>query len=263
MPFTGFDNVKYPEYEVITPQTELSFNLRTMTVQEEERMKGSLVTPIKVTEHLNKCIYETLVTKPECIKNFDDFLKQVTIKDREVLLYGLYHVTYEEVRNYDIKCSSCAKEYPVTVQISDTFNFNKYPGKDVLSKKVKVPLPITKGVNAYIKQPSLYDEITAYKSLGSRPGSTLERISQILIIDKFEQESLEGKTKTYKDNVDILDAFMSLPAKDKRKIHSEYLENFGKYSMELKMQTTCTNCGHTEVVDIDLVEQFFRLVYTS
>ena len=262
MPFTGFD-VKYPEYEVITPQTGLSFHLRTLNVQEEEKMKGSLITPIKVTEHLNKCIYDTIVKKPDDIKTFDDFLKIVTIKDREVLLYGLYHVTYEEVRNYDVKCSSCGKEYPVTIQISDTFNFNKYPGKDILSKKIKTPLPISKGVNAYVKQPSLIEEISLYKSLGSRPGSSLERLSQILIIDRFEQESETGTSKIYKDRVDILDAFMSLPAKDKREIHSAYIENFGKYSMELKMQSSCVNCGNTEVMDIDLVEQFFRMVYTS
>ena len=54
--FKGFD-VKYPEYEVITPQTKLSFTVRSLNVREEERLKGSLMTPTKIHEHLNKCIY--------------------------------------------------------------------------------------------------------------------------------------------------------------------------------------------------------------
>ena len=102
--FKGF-NLKYPEYEVITPQTKLSFTIRSLNVQEEERLKGSLLTPQKITEHLNKCLYESLISKPEVVKDFKTFLENVTLKDRDALLYGLYHITYEEIRNYDIKCS--------------------------------------------------------------------------------------------------------------------------------------------------------------
>ena len=47
MTFKGF-NIKYPEYEVITPHTNLSFTLRSLNVQEEETLKGSLVTPQKI-----------------------------------------------------------------------------------------------------------------------------------------------------------------------------------------------------------------------
>ena len=47
--FRGF-NLKYPEYEVITPQTKRSFTLRSLNVSEEENMKGSMMTPLKITE---------------------------------------------------------------------------------------------------------------------------------------------------------------------------------------------------------------------
>jgi hypothetical protein len=85
MPFTGFD-LKYPEYEITTPHTNLAFNVRSLNVQEEERMKGSLISPNKITEHLNKCIYETIVKKPDTIKDFEGFLKALTLKDRDALL---------------------------------------------------------------------------------------------------------------------------------------------------------------------------------
>ena len=113
MPFKGF-NLKYPEYEVITPHTHLSFSLRSLSVSEEERLKGSLLTPTKITEHLNKCLYESIVQKPESITDYKTFLKSLSLKDRDALLYGLYHITYEEIRNYDIRCTNCKKEYPVT-----------------------------------------------------------------------------------------------------------------------------------------------------
>ena len=264
MVFTGFENLKYPEYEVITPQTNLSFNVKTLNVQEEERLKGSLVTPQKVTEHLNKCIYESIVEKPKSIEDFETFLRTCTLKDRDALLYGLYHITYEEIRNYDVVCSSCRKDYPVTISASDTFSFTPYPHKDILKKRIKVPLPISKGVTAIIKQPSLMDEVNCVKALGSRPGSSVELITETLIIDHFSQDiEAEKSPKVYDDRTDILDAYMTLPARDKRTIYTRYSEEFGKYSVELKMRVFCSHCGHEEVADIDLVSQFFRMVYGS
>ena len=261
--FKGF-NLNYPEYEVITPHTNLSFHVRSLNVSEEEKMKGSLVSPNKITEHLNKCIYETIVKKPASIKDFEGFLKVCTLKDRDALLYGLYHITYEEVRNYDISCSSCGKSYPVTIQASDTFNFNMFPGKDILKKQTKIKLPVSKGITAIINQPSLLDEMHAIKNLSNRPGSSIELITETLIISSFEQDVTEStKPVVYNDRVDILDAYLTLPARDKRLIHKTYQDTFGKYGVDLKMKTFCPHCSAEEDVDIDLVSQFFRMVYSA
>ena len=260
--FTGF-NVKTPEYEVITPQTNLSFTIRSLNVQEEENLKGSLITPTKITEHLNKCIYDALVEKPDSIKDFDSFLRMVTLKDRDALLYGLFHITYEEIRNYIVKCNKCEKEYPVTIKASNTFNFTPYPEKDILTKKVKVDLPVLKGVSLYIKQPSLFDETFALRELASRPGSNLDIIIETLIIDHFIQDMEEStEPMIYNDPSDIIDAYLSLPARDKRKIHESYSENFGKYGISLKMKTFCPSCGKEETINIDLVDNFFRSMYS-
>jgi len=263
MPFTGF-NLKYPEYEVKTPQTNLSFSVRSLSVQEEERLKGSLISPTKITEHLNKCIFEAIVKKPATIKDFKGFLKNCTLKDRDALLYGLYHITYEEIRNYDVTCSSCRKDYPVTVQASSTFNFNNYPNKDILKVRIPVELPMSKGVVAIVKQPSLEDEYNALTSLGGRPGSSVDVVSETLIIDEFQQDQKDSKEPMkYTQSVDILDAYLSLPARDKRAIHKKYQEELGQYGVDLKMRTFCIHCGFEEVVDIDLVGQFFRMVYSA
>lgn len=261
--FTGF-NLKYPDYEVITPQTNKSYHLRSLSVQEEERLKGSLMTPVKVADHLNKCIYETCTKKPEEVKDFESFLKSLTLKDRDSLLYGLYHITYEEIRNYNIKCGSCSKEYPVTIKASDTFNFNTYTGSDILTKQHEIKLPVSKGVSAFIKQPTLYDESKAMKELSSRPGSTIDIITETLIIEKFSQDITNNKEpKIWSDRIDIIDAYKSLPARDKRIINESYAKHFGQYGIDLKMKVICQYCGVEEVVEIDIVSNFFRTLYAS
>jgi len=263
MTFTGFQ-VQYPEYEVITPQTKQSFTLRSMSVSEEERLKGSLVTPMKVAEHLNSCIFQSLVKKPEGMTDLSSFLKGITLKDRDALLYGLYHITYEEIRNYQVKCRKCSTEYPITVKASNTFNFNPYPGKDIISERITFELPVTKGVFVTIKQPTLFDETMGIKNLGTRPGSTLELITETLIIEKFEQDIPDRKEPTvYSDRVDIIDAYMSITAMDKREIFKQYSERFGSYGVDLKMKSHCVNCGNEDTFSIDLVENFFRSLYSA
>ena len=263
MTFKSF-NIKYPEYEVITPQTNLSFTLRSLNVQEEETLKGSLITPQKIAEHLNKCIFDSTISRPKTVTTLDEFHRRVTLKDRDALLYGLYHITYEEIRNYEVRCSSCEHQFPVTVKASDTFNNIPYEGKDILREKVTVKLPGSPGVTATIKQPTLFDELSNMKSLMSRPGSTLELITETLIIENFEQDVEEQVEKVmYSDRVDVVDAYLSLPAKDKREIYKQYNEAFGKYGIELKMKNYCTSCGTEDIFNIDLVENFFRSLYAA
>ena len=263
MTFKGF-STKYPEYEVITPQTQLSFTLRSLNVQEEERLKGSMMTPQKITEHLNTCLFESMVTRPESIKNLNDFLKQTTLKDRDALLYGLYHITYEEIRNYELRCTKCSHVYPITIEASSTFNYNPYPGKDVLAARAEVKLPATEGVKAVVKQPTLMDELITLKDLAGRPGSSVEIITETLIIDRFLQDNEATKEPNiYSDRADILDAYLTLPAKDKRVIYQEYDKNFGQYGIELKMRSFCPACSNEEVYSIDLVENFFRSMFSA
>jgi hypothetical protein len=263
MAFKGF-NVQYPEYEVLTPQTKLSFTVRSLNVSEEEKLKGSLVTPVKIADHLNKCLFDALIKKPKEIEDYDTFLKSVTLKDRDALLYGLYHITYEDIRNYQVTCTQCAKEYPITIKASETFNFNAYPADNILANKIGIELPVTKGVIAYIKQPTLFDEIKVIRELASRPGSAIELITETLIVDRFEQDRENSKEPlVYKAREDVYDAYMSLPARDKRLIFNKYEEEFGRYGIELKMRSHCSSCGNDDMYNIDLAEQFFRSLYSA
>jgi len=254
-------NIKYPEYEVITPQTHLTFLVRSINVAEEERMKGSFMSPQKITEHLNKIIFESITDKPAHIKTFEDFKQGITIKDRDALLFGLYHISYEEIRNYDITCTSCQHKYPVTVKASDTLATEPYPAEDILAKEVAVELPMAKGVTAYIKQPTLANEMEILQRQAVL-SPNVELLTQAMAITKFEQDIEDQKEPdVYDDKVDIVSAFQTLTSRDKRAINDAYFENFGKYQIEMKVNVTCSACGHNEVVGVDLVENFFRMVY--
>lgn len=259
--FTGF-NHKFPEYEVITPHTNQSFKLRSMTVQEEERLKGSLLSPSAVTDHLNRCIFECIVAKPKAIRNYDEFLAKCTLKDRDALLYGLYHITYEEIRNYDVTCGDCGKTHAVTIKASETFNMTPFPAdQNILETRFQVELPVISTVFATIKQPTLKDESEAMKIAGSN-NKLLDLLTETLIIESFT-ENVENQDSTiYSSREDIVDAYRSLTPNDKRAIFKEYRSQMGDYGIELKMRVTCVHCGEEETIDLDLVDNFFRMVHS-
>jgi len=260
--FTTF-NAILPTYEVITPQTKQSFKLRSMTVGDEERLKASLMNESKILAHLNKCIFDAISEKPEGY-TLKKFLETTTLKDRDALLYGLYHITYEEIRNYSVSCGNCGKSHDVTVNASDTFSMEPYPGgeKEILSKIIPVPMKILEGVVFKIKQPTLNDENEINRRFAFTARKSNEILMECLIIDSFDH-TLEKDVNptTYTEFDDILSAYESLPAKDKGLIKEAYKENFGKYKISLKMQVTCPSCGKVEVIDIDLVDNFFRAMY--
>ncbi len=267
--FKGFGQT-YPEYEVITPQTGLSFTVRTLTVSDEENLKGSLLTPSKMIEHLTKCIYDSIVKKPKEITDFNEFKKKVTIKDRDALLFGLFHISYEEIRNYSVECSSCEHKHAVTIKASDTFNVYPYPEpKKILKERIKIKLDII-DYTITIKQPTLEDEIKSSDILNtSESNQSLNSLMEVLIIEKFEQNIKPSKESDpeiiepiiYKEKNEIHDAYLALPSKDKRKIFNTYIEKFGKYCIELKLNVSCPKCGEKETKNIDLVENFFRQLH--
>lgn len=264
--FKGFINVPLPVYDVIVPQTLLSFSVRSMTVQEEERLKSSLVVPTRITEHLNRCIFDLIVKKPEEIKDYKTFERLTTPRDREALLFGVYHVSYGDLRNYDVSCKTCEKTYPVSLDIANTFNITPYSGKEILKKRIKVLLKVFKGVVAIIKQPSLADELAMLSAFGGSPDKA-DVVADIVCIESFKQELVKKKDGGEVDPIlvteksDILDAFMTLNPRDRRLISDKYDENFGKYRIELKMKSFCPFCKSEQESNIDIVQQFFRMVW--
>lgn len=260
--FTGF-KIPYPEYLVITPQTVQEFTIRSLTVQEEETLKASMLTPNKLPDHLNSVIYSCLVKKPETIKTFDDFLNNITIKDRDALMYGLYHVTYKDIHNYDVTCSACNNINPVKINFLKSMKANLWPNKDsVLKKEVKVPLEIAKSISAIVVQPKLIDESVMIKENAFATDAVRDMYMDLLTIKRFEIDVPESKAPdTIEDRENILLGYKQLPSTDRKLIDKAYAENFGIYNLNVQSIVRCQKCGSEEEVIIDLVRQFFRSIY--
>ena len=92
----------------------------------------------------------------------------------------------------------------------------------------------------------------------------VEAIVETLIIDYiYYTPDIAKEPIIIQSKDDVISAYKSLPARDKRSILDAYTENFGKYGVELKMRAVCIACGNEDTVDVNLTDNFFRMVYTS
>lgn len=261
--FNGFD-IKYPEYSILTPHTLKEFSIRSLTVAEEEKLKASLLTPNKLAEHLNSVIWDCLVKKPDDIKTYEDFMNKITIKDRDSLMYGLYHITYKDIHNYDVTCSKCEKVNSVKVNFLKSFKAELWPNKEesIITKKVPVKFEIASNVSAIIRQPLLIDEHTLLQDTAFSTDDVRELSMQLLVIDKFEIERPEAKTPDFiEDRDNILKGYKQLPSTDRKLIDKTYTQEFGKYGVDLESIVKCMSCGNEDKININLVRQFFRSIY--
>ena len=261
--FNGF-KIAYPEYSVITPQTLKEFTIRSLTVEEEEKLKSSLLTPTKLSDHLNEIIFTCISKKPDDIVTYKDFLTKLTVVDRDALMYGLYHITYKDIHNYDISCAKCEHVNSVKVNFLNSFKATIWPDDKSTITELEIPIKfeIAKGITAIIRQPTLSDESELLKSLTFSSEEVRDMSMQLLIIKRFEIEKEGVKIPdTIEERENILKGYKQLPATDKDMIAEVYQENFGKYSVEIKSIVRCQKCGREDDVSIDLVKQFFRAMY--
>lgn len=262
--FTGFD-ISYPEYEVLTPQTLLTFTIRSMTVSDEEKLKSSLVTPKKIPMYVNDIIWSCLVKKPDCIKTKEDFINKLTPSDRDVLLYALYHITYKDVREYNITCSNCSNDntYPIKFNISDIFEMKAYNGNplEILNDRHIVDLELAKNAKVVLKVPVLADEQKILNDMLFQSDTNIEIASSTNIIEKFIIISDQRNPQEVNGKENIFNAYKSLPAKDRHLLENEYHEKFGKFKMRLPIKSSCPKCNHTNEMELDLIQQLFRSLY--
>jgi hypothetical protein len=259
--------VKYPEYGVITPQTLKQYTVRSMNVQDEENLKGSYTTPNQFVQHLNKMIFGCCVAKPDGVTDYDSFLKSTTVRDRDALLYGIYQISYKDVNNYETQCFACERKFEISIDISKAFSMTAWkedgvplPLKD---REVKITLPVSDNIIAVIRQPTLLDEDDLVKDMLFQSKKNLDMGVELLVVHHFELENSAAKNsfEEVRERDNIFSIFQALPSKDRKAINKAYLENFGKYGVELKIITRCPQCGEEVTTYIDLVRQFFRALY--
>jgi len=275
--------IKVPEIEVILPQSEKKYRVRSLKLDEEYNIKSSMIsTPSVINQKLNEIIYGTITDKNK--PDFKTFLSQVSVKDRDALMYGLYEITYGDeypIENY--ACPKCNKIQPIKINLSSGFNNVVFKAKDIKEKIIEKNENGEEVTKMITKKETPLMEKTVEVKLDDNLYAIVHQSSlayEQLILDKIHNESVEslmqkvkmfkitkGKSEEiyslYDSEADYVYIFKQLYRKHKTIIEDAYNKTFGKYGTKVTTEYTCKNCGNVHKFDVDFVQQFFLMVYQS
>lgn len=256
---------EFPVYEVITPHTNHSFTIRSMTVDQESVIKESSVSPVKLDTIISQTIFDCIENKKAPFNTLEGFEKNLTYRDREALIFGLIIASYGETQKYNYKCPNCEKEFEVEINLAENADVKIYDGsEDLINKEVTIDLPVSK-YKAVVKLPSLFESKALYNIKGVDK-SVIDKMSEYnivkrLIVPGYETDKTGEKIeKNYVIDklIEIYSTIKSLPARDRKAIQNAVIDMYGKYRLAINIPTTCPNCGHEFETNLDVTQELFR-----
>lgn len=138
--FTGFKCFKYPIRSVICPMSGDTYEIRALRIDEIETLRSSQAEKNRIHSILNSVLWQCLVSKPQNISTYDDFIKHVCLEDKKALVYGLFIVTFGKLKRYILYCNnpSCKLPQETSVNLEEIMTFEVYPGNRKIINAYKV-----------------------------------------------------------------------------------------------------------------------------
>ena len=260
--FSGF-NIKYPEYEVIPPLTISKCSVRCMRSDDEMALKGSFVTSeAGIVDQINKAVWQCMVSKPDGVVSFDDFVSKMFTKDRDALFYGLNHVTYGDDFTFKFKCPECGKTFSAKVKLGECFSIKTW-GHDVgpAEYTVDFELPEAPGSKIVLRAPTIGHEAALMSDPVFAPKSNKPYMTLCSHIDHLEETGTNGEVNRYKEPLSLLKGVQTIKPQTRKLLEDLVDKEFGAYDISLTAKVKCPmqHCGHVEEgVELDLSECLFR-----
>jgi hypothetical protein len=151
--------------------------------------------------------------------------------------------------------------------IEDKKNVNEESADDntynIISRVEKIKLNYAENAYAFIKQPTVKEELDAVQRLTFSEDIHISEVIKCLFVSKFEGEQEDGQNVVITDPNDILESFNDLHIADRNMLNQKYYELFGKYKSSVETTWKCLFCTSENELEIDIPSQFFRMVQTA
>ena len=128
-------SVHFPVFEVITPVTGVSFEVRGLTVAQESALYESAVSQQKYISMINQTLFECIENKVAPYDTLEGFEKNLTESDRYALMYGVLVSTYGDEIETTVVCRNCGKENKMKIKLSEYMTIEQY--KKVTPQQVR------------------------------------------------------------------------------------------------------------------------------
>jgi hypothetical protein len=268
-------------YFVRLPHSGYEFKVRSMLVMEENALKLKNSTPLDMYNGLLQIMYDCISpdvkVKGHPFETYDGFIRNISLQDRDTILFAIINQTYEETHEMLINCGRCGHRSTPTVNLNNYISFNHYTGEEpILVQRVPLKIPEYEWI-VYFRLPTVFDElqtlINGNKHSGN-PKSNEEHTAAVefIYIDKIEfvahDDPIPGmgvrQSGIREDVVDnyimIYSMIKNKPARLRKKISKFFADTFRDYGVFAKFETTCEKCDASISVNINPVNHFLFLV---
>lgn len=250
-----------PLYMIVTPCTHIEYSIKSMTVMMEEALRTSLTSKQSLIKMLASAIYDCIVEKPKHIETFDDFCKSISAADQVALFFGLIHQSYGEITDIQTACPKCDSKVSLeNLSTAGLMDLKMYEGGDFLTKRVEM---ITdSGFKIVMRQPTLYDELSLFDDLLQIPNDKIGDLKEYLQNIEYIMHP-QGKKLT--SPTDLYMVISELNLKEGKQIRNLFEKAYGEFGCTFEHDTKCSSktCGFSFKVEVNLFNQFFRMVQRS
>lgn len=251
------------KFFVHLPHTGYEFNVRGLSVEEEDEIKASNTTPKKSAETIMRvlynCISNDMKKADSPFASFESFCRNITQADRDALTVAVTQMSYESTHDMIIRCGRCGKQFVEQVCIPDCMEYHNYTGDIPILQRRKILEFTDLHWKLYLKLPTVQDELNQLSdSISENKASDYLFIEKIEFTDKDEYG--HEFNETYTDLSAIYGMIKKQPAIFRKRLLKEFEKFVGDWGVEGKYSTVCKNCNNNIEVGIVPVSHFLSMV---
>ena len=254
------------KYFVRLPHSGYEFNVRGLTVEEEDTIKSSNSSTKRVAETIMKvlynCISNDVKTKDHPFATYESFIRNISQSDRDTIALAVIEQTYESTHDMNIRCAKCGKSFTESVCLPDCITYKHYMGKTpILQKRHVLNFPDLRW-KMYLKIPTVADELKTLNT--NQMSGDLQKSADYIFIDKIEYTMKVDTGQFVEDSINncaqIYGMIKGQPAIIRKRIEKEYEKFRGDYGVTGAYDTVCKYCENPITVTIVPISHFLFLV---
>ena len=254
------------KYFVRLPHSGYEFNVRGLTVEEEDTIKSSNSSTKRAAETIMKVLYNCISNdvkgKGQPFETYESFIRNISLPDRDTIVLAVIEQTYESTHDMNVRCAKCGKNFTESVCIPDCVTYKHYMGKSpIMQKRHVLTFPDLKW-KMYLKIPTVSDELRTLNT--NQMSGDLQRSADYIFIDRIEYAMKVDTGQIVEDTVNncaqIYGMIKGQPAIIRKRIEKEYEKFRGDYGVSGSYDTVCKYCESPITVTIVPISHFLFLV---
>jgi len=267
--------------EVFCPMIKARAICAPLKVSNDLSLRSAVMSPDLYDLHLSQLVFKNVIF-PDISGtelDFDNFINSVSYIDRQVLLWGILHASYNTLGKHDIVCPHCDFKFTNEISIESTMQDDSLLVWDHEQKFTEYRFDIVKKIEdidtidriifetsvptisqhlavlRLISTAKLKENYQKFNTLTSK-SEDLTTVTRSIKIYKTKDDKEPDIFDTVLDIHHVIQKYILLDLATE--IFSQFNNHFAKYIPKFKKVYTCSQCNKIFDFNVDMEVSLFR-----